>query len=113
MEKNKTEYFECECSSPEHILRVTYCPYDKKATFYAPPELSFEILLSRFQNIFKRMVLAFKYVFQLGNENGGYFDCCLFKAQDCDKLKALLDRMIAEQKEFEKDCEKYRSAPNK
>lgn len=110
--KIKSEYFECQCHSPEHTLRMTYCPYTDKGIvvqshqFRSPPELYAEMLLCSYKNIFERIWTAFKYIFRIGTERGGDFDCCILKVEDCERLRKMLDRMIEEDKVYEEDSKK-------
>lgn len=80
----KSTFFECECYSPEHILRFTYDEEDK--------ELYTSIFLCQYRNIFKRFWVAVKYV--LGYKCiFGAWDCFIFKNEDIEELSKLLEKI--------------------
>lgn len=65
----KHKYIECECGTPEHILRFTFNEEDQ--------EVYVEVFLNKYYNIFKRFWYAIKYIFNKRPCNYGYFDCTL------------------------------------
>lgn len=52
---SKTYYFQCDCSSQEHTVGVTFDIENK--------EMTLEVQLARFKGFFGRLWLATKYVF--------------------------------------------------
>lgn len=84
MEPIKFEYFECTCLSPEHTLRFWYDSEEN--------ELSTEIYLDQYHNIFKRILIAIKYIFGYKSKYGDW-DCWILKNEDCERLRKLLDQV--------------------
>ena len=83
-ESLQTHYFDCQCYASEHILRFVYDPEYN--------ELHAEIQLMQYRNIFQRMWLAIKYIFNL-SQKYGYWDCWLLKKDDCTKIISLLHKV--------------------
>jgi hypothetical protein len=83
-ETDKFEYFECQCGSSEHILRFNY---DKENN-----EITTEIQLIQYHNIFKRIWIAIKYIIGYKCKYGSW-DCWMMKNEDCERLKKLLDKV--------------------
>jgi len=82
-------YYECQCESAEHTLRFVYDPQDN--------DLYTEVQLVQYRTIFQRILVAIKYIF--GYEcRYGHFDCTLLKPEDCNGIKALLDKVIEKSK---------------
>ena len=54
-------YFECSCSSAEHLVRLRYFPEDKDFAYL-------EVHLVR-DTFFKRLIYAAKYIFGSGSVN--------------------------------------------
>ena len=79
----KTEFFECECYSDEHLLKFIL---DEDEEY---PSLCVSIFLSQPHSFIKRIWLAIKYIFGYKCKYG-HFDCFLFNVQDSDRLVALL-----------------------
>ena len=79
------EYFDCQCSSSDHILRFCYDEEDNL--------LYTEIQLIQYRNIFKRIWIALKYIFKYQCRYG-HWDCWMLKEDDCSKLKKLLNRVL-------------------
>ena len=80
-----TEFFECACHSDEHTLKFGYDPEDN--------ELYTSVFLNQYQNVFKRVWIALKYVFGYKCKYG-HWDCFIMRAEDGERLKSLLDRLI-------------------
>jgi len=92
----KMEYLECECHSPEHAVRVVL--YDDKESVPCIPELHINVQLSNRMNIFKRLWVALKYVFNPVNDDCHWVECYLGE-EEADKLLQLL----VEYKELNRD----------
>ena len=83
----KPEYFECQCSSPEHLWRVWFDddPSD--------PCIFMSVFLSN-APWYSRIVSGLKYIF--GHKSRyGHFDEFILKAEDCDRLIEVLERLKA------------------
>lgn len=80
----KSYFFECQCSSDEHILKFIYDEEDK--------ELYTTIYLSQYRNIFKRIWVAVRYIFGYKCKFG-MWDCFLFKNEDIKELSELLKKI--------------------
>jgi len=80
----KSTFFECQCTSSEHTLKFIYDEEDK--------ELYTTIYLCQYRNIFKRILVALKYVLGYRCKYGD-FDCFLFKSSDVMCLKNLLKKI--------------------
>ena len=75
----------CACHSDEHTLKFGYDPEDN--------ELYTSVFLNHYQNVFKRVWIALKYVFGYKCKYG-HWDCFIMRAEDGERLKSLLDRLI-------------------
>ena len=84
MKPIKFEYFECQCTSPEHTLRFNY---DEENN-----EITTEIRLIQYHNIFKRIWISIKYIFGYKCKYG-IWDCWIMKNEDCKGLKELLNKV--------------------
>lgn len=81
----KKLYVECRCSSPEHRLVFKL----DQLTDHEPPELYTEVHLHQYNNIFKRIWIAIKYIFGYKSKYG-HFDCTIFQSEDVPPLVNLL-----------------------
>ena len=91
----KTEYFDCQCFSSEHTLRFVYMPAQKNidGSIDDVAELHAEIYLNQYRNIFSRIWVAIKYVFGYKCKYG-HWDAWMLKANDCERLRDLVSKMI-------------------
>jgi hypothetical protein len=80
----KSIFMECQCTSSEHTLKFIYDEEDK--------ELYTTIYLCQYRNIFKRILVAIKYVLGYKSRYGAW-DCFLFKSSDIEKLQKLLEKI--------------------
>lgn len=87
----KTEYFTCDCYSPEHTLRFVMHPNEEGW----PAELYTEVYLNQYRSFFKRAWVALKYLFNYKSSYGD-FDCWLMQPEDAVRLKELLEGYIKE-----------------
>lgn len=91
-DESKTEYYDCQCNSPEHTLRFIYiAPFKSCDGSMEEGSLFTEVYLSQYRNVFKRVWVAIKYIFGY-KCCYGHWDCWLMKLEDCDRLTALLDK---------------------
>jgi len=82
---NKTYFFECECSSPDHVLGISFDAQEKEVTIHTQ--------LMQPNNVFKRIVLAVKYV--LGyTESYGHWDTTMMNEEKFMDLYNLMTRYI-------------------
>lgn len=71
----------CSCKSSEHIVRFMYDAEDK--------ELYMEVQLSQYQNVFKRFLVAIKYI--LGYKSKyEHWDAVLVSTEEAKKLNKFL-----------------------
>jgi len=75
-------FFECECGSDEHTLRFTLDKKDK--------EIYTSIFLNNYDNIFKRIFRAIKYIFGYKCKYG-HWDCWIMRENDVQKLLDMLN----------------------
>ena len=90
-----TEYFDCQCACAEHVLRFIYC----KAFKDEEPQLYLDIFLGQYRNFFQRTWLALKYVFGYKCKYG-HFDNWIFKLEDAQRLRDMVNRYEKETEEF-------------
>lgn len=76
----QTEYFDCECNSPEHTIRFVYDDSNKEND-----EVYIEVQMNPYLNIFKRFWVAFKYIFGI-KEQGNHWDCFILKKERCRQI---------------------------
>jgi len=82
---NKTYYFQCECSSQDHTVGISFDAEEKEVTLHTQ--------LAQHNNIFKRLVLAVKYV--LGQTPSyGHWDTTMMNEEKFMDLYNLMSRFI-------------------
>ena len=94
------EHFDCQCSSCEHTIRFMYMGAFKDDE----PSLWLDIFLEQHRRFFKRVWVAIKYVFGYKCRYG-HFGNWLFKLEDAQRLRAMVDRYEKEMEEFKKTQE--------
>lgn len=80
-------YFECACDSPDHVLRITH---DRTYN-----DLYFEVQLNNHKSFFKRVKVAFKYVFNSVIRPGDHWDCTILEYNETIRLIKLLNEVLA------------------
>jgi len=75
-------FFECRCGSDEHTLRFVLDKEDN--------EIYVSIFLNKYQNIFKRICVAIKYVFGYKCKFG-HWDNWIMCNEDIDKLQKMIN----------------------
>jgi len=80
----KHEHFDCICSDFNHTIRFSYDPSDN--------ELWLEVRLSREPNIFKRILNAIRYAFNIENGYGEY-DVWILNNYDKERLIKILEKI--------------------
>lgn len=79
------EYLECQCFSKEHLVVLE---------FDEDFGLAIYVQMYQWQNIFKRLMLAFKYVFGGMSHMGTCrWDSALIKYEDISKIRTLLQHI--------------------
>ena len=79
-----THYFECACGSAEHTIRFTLDKQDE------PPMIFGDIYLDHYLSWYKRVWVAFKYIFKLPPQNC-HFDDWIMRDEDVARLKAMCE----------------------
>ena len=89
---DKVCYIECDCCSMDHILKFTIEDWDGDNK----PILTASLFLNNsYRSFWKRMVLAFKYLFGISHKNYEYVDIILN-----DKSVQKLETIIEEYKQM-------------
>ena len=83
VDASKNEFFECQCYSNEHVLKVTFLDDDKGPDLYAC------VYLNQYHCFFQRIWLALKYICGYHCKDG-HFDCFIMKVEDVGRMKELL-----------------------
>lgn len=79
----ETEFFECECHTPEHVVQFTFDPEDG--------ELYMTVFLWKWA-FWKRVWIAIKYVFGYTSKFGDFDGGASFKQEDLNRLSQLAQR---------------------
>lgn len=82
------EYFECQCSHPAHTLVVTHWREDR--------EVYIGFFLNPFKGFFKRLKIAFQYLFQIGESQAGFDDFVLKPGDQKRFAEAILGKKLPE-----------------
>jgi len=96
-----THHFDCDCSSAQHIFRLTS---ENGWDSDYPPELHISIQLNKYKNLYRRFVIAVRYFF--GYEcKFGHWDIVTLKEDDLNRLIVLLHqhRIKIEKHKLEKE----------
>lgn len=101
-------YFECICHSFEHILRFCFIKETDKEIPWT--DLSAEIHLTQYKNIFKRAWYALKYVFGFKSAYG-CFGCWNLNPCDIDRLRILLEYFRNEECKLRQEQKVYIVCP--
>lgn len=81
----QTEFFDCACHSKEHLIAFEYVPDDNL--------LSTHISLNHYLPWYKRIVVAFKYVFSIKRNGHSDWNVWLLHWQDAQRLKTFFDQV--------------------
>lgn len=84
--KNINHYFECRCSSPEHLLKFVLWKSDNEED----SELYAYVFLNP-EPFYKRIWKGLKYIFGYSSRYG-YFDEFILDPKDVDRFIILLNR---------------------
>jgi hypothetical protein len=82
-----TEYFECQCFSPEHSLRFVL-DLDE-----GDPGIHTEVYLGSYPWGWKRVWVGVRYIFGYKSRYGAW-DCFLLQPADAVRLASLCDRLV-------------------
>lgn len=82
---NKTYYFQCECSSQDHTIGISFDAEDKEVTLHTQ--------LAQHNSFFKRLVLAVKYVFGQ-TPTYGHWDTTMMNEEKFMDLYGIMTRYI-------------------
>jgi len=83
----RTEYFECQCHSLQHVLRVNIWDWGKHDRFRY--NLVFDYSLLNHKNFCKRVVLGLKYIFCY-NKTFNAWGETIIRDEDIPRLKAII-----------------------
>lgn len=83
-----TEFFECECSSPEHTLTFTLSLDEDE------PEIYTSVFLGSYPWGWKRFKTAVRYLFGYKCVYG-HWDCFQLRPGDALRLQGMLERLIS------------------
>ncbi len=90
-EESYTEYFECSCRTPEHLIKFTYEYCDEKG--FEENELVVSTYLNQRNGFFCRVWSAIKYVFGSKCEYGN-FDVTIIEEKDVHRLIRVCQKVI-------------------
>lgn len=88
-DKSETQYFECICRAPYHLLRIDIEDWDDKFT----PELIVYNQLNIYLPWYKRVYIAMKYIFGFERKNCDYTDT-LLNEEKAIVLRDMLNRYL-------------------
>lgn len=80
-----TEFFECQCYSDEHTLKMVL---DADPEY---PELFTSIYLNDYRGFFKRLWVGIKYIFGYKCKYG-HWDCFCLRQDDADRMIELIQK---------------------
>lgn len=81
----ESHYVECMCTDLGHTVRFSFDPSDG--------ELWLDVHLHRWQPWYKRIVMAFRYVFGFAPSHGHY-DTTIIDLGDATRIRDLMDRAV-------------------
>lgn len=84
-------YFDCQCDNFDHTIRFTY---DGN-----PSEITVEVRMNDWLPWWKRVLVAFKYIFKMNRKTGFDYDCTILKKDDLYILEKMIERMWADEME--------------
>lgn len=92
-------YFPCECGNEEHAVLMTYDPdiFGEENPEERFPELVINVQLAPYLGFWKRLVAAFKYVFNIKDDRC-HWDVCMIRESDLDCMEDLIKRYRADLK---------------
>jgi len=94
----ETTYFNCSCYSKEHTICCTL-DYDKENE--ECPSISIEMQIVNYNNIFSRIVQAFKYIFF--KKSIGWNETVIDTPEEVEKFKEIIETFLVEYKRHENE----------
>jgi len=79
----KIDYVDCDCLSSDHVVRFTYDDGDEKYE----PYFSIEHQLTRDYGFWRRIIVAFRYIFGVSNN----WECAMLNVESAEKIRQLID----------------------
>lgn len=86
VKNDKTYYFQCDCSSQEHTFGVEFDVENK--------EVSMHMQLVKHPSIFKRIVVAVKYIFGYTTRFGGHWDLAIMNEERFMDFYNIMSRYV-------------------
>ena len=83
-------YIECMCHSTEHVFKIMTDNHYTKKDY---PEMTVEVQLNQYRNIFKRIWVAIKYVFGYQCKYG-HWDCTMLAPDEVERLKDICEAHV-------------------
>lgn len=91
----REEYIECACFSAEHVIRIVYYVEPKTETIDTYDGIYIEVQMSPHREFFKRLILAFKYLFRISlHSYESYWSGTAINVEEAKKIKTLLEKFI-------------------
>jgi hypothetical protein len=91
MESLKSEFFECECHSDEHVVKFTPDLEDDNTLNW---RIYVSVYLNQYRTIWGRLKTAVKYLFGYKCKYGQW-DTAILTPEDCSRLKLLIEKFEA------------------
>ncbi len=95
----KTLLIPCECRHNEHSICVEYDIGDEQF----PPSLTINAQMSQRNPFWKRILIAFKYIFNM--HHSYHWDCTMLSDDSALQLNSLLLEYIEDLKTWKKNCQ--------
>lgn len=83
MKSFDNSYIICSCGTPEHLVILTYDKIEK--------DIYIQTQLHQYRSFFKRIVTAFKYIFNYTSKYG-HWDCTLIDKEQANKIYHFFNR---------------------
>lgn len=90
----ETEYFECDCGCYMHNIRLAWFQDEWMKEHNVDRELYIDIGLRHYLSFWKRLKVAFMYLFK--KEKCGSYDCVVLDNKEAVRLKDYLSNLIGE-----------------
>lgn len=97
MTKFRTEFFECGCYSPDHLMKVSGEPDWGHMTFC--------LQLSHYLPWYRRVWVAFKYAVGWRSAFACDWADCLVELEDVPRLKKIVDEFLVEGTKYKEEWE--------
>lgn len=97
--KPEIHYVECQCSCSDHVIRFVYSQTIAEPLY--EPDLFLEVQLSQFNNVFRRIWIAVKYICGVKNNCGNWGET-LIGIEQADQIIKLMEKYKKETEEYNK-----------